>query len=59
MDEREEGERERRQDRYRRKRGKIVSLGGKPGGVSGFCKDLAVFHKCREKVVTKVARASE
>ena len=59
MDEREEGERERRQDRCRRKREKIVSLGGKPGGVSGFCKDLAVFHKCREKVVTKVARASE
>jgi len=55
LDEREEGERERRQDRCRRKREKIVSLGGKPGGVSGFCKDLAVFHKCREKVVTKVA----
>ena len=59
MDEREEGERERRQHHCRRKRGKIVSLGGKPGGVSGFCKDLAVFHKCREKGVTKVARASE
>jgi hypothetical protein len=33
LDKREEGGRERRQNRCRRKRGEKVSLGGKPGGV--------------------------
>jgi hypothetical protein len=41
---REEGGRERRANRCRRKRGEKVSLGGKPGGVRWFWKDLTVFQ---------------